>query len=237
MVELNVDLGELEDEPEELTWLATVANIACGGHAGGGEIMRRALSRARTAGTRVAAHPSYPDRAGFGRATRFCEPDEAKAEVAAQCARLRDEAAPMGIAVVTVKAHGALYHDAATLPDYAAALIEGAALALPGLRSIVGPPDTALQDIVQVRGLGYEREGFVDRRYEADLRLVPRSRHDALLTDPESCVSQALMLAKVGRFDTLCMHGDTPGAVGLVTRVRAALSQAGLLSPGASVAR
>jgi UPF0271 protein len=231
-MELNCDLGELEDEPEELFAIATVANVACGGHAGGGELMRRTLERARAAGTRVVAHPSYADRAGFGRAPRFSPPEQTAMAVEAQCVRLAIEAKRFGFDIDTVKPHGALYHDASNDADYAGAVLDGASRALPGFRAIVGPPDTILQDIARVRGFVYEREGFVDRRYDqTTFRIVPRSRPDALLTEPESCISQALLLARMGKFDTLCMHGDTPGALAIGRAVRGALEAAGLLRP------
>lgn len=232
-MELNCDLGELEDEPEELFAIATVANIACGGHAGGGELMRRSLDRARLFAVRVVAHPSYPDREQFGRRARYSTPLATAAAIEAQCVKLAIEAGRFGFTIDTLKPHGALYHDAASDPLYAGALLDGAFRALPQFRSIVGPPDCVLEDIVKGRGLAYEREGFVDRRYDASMKLVPRSRPDALLTDPEDCVSQALFLSRLEKFDTLCMHGDTPGAVRIGRAVRRALEGAKLLgTPG-----
>jgi UPF0271 protein len=228
-MELNCDLGELEDEPEDLFAIATVANVACGGHAGGGDLMRRTLERARVFGVRVVAHPSYADREQFGRRARFSTPLATAAAIEGQCVKLAIEAKRFGFTIDTIKPHGALYHDAAGDPLYAGALLDGAFRALPEFRAIVGPPDCVLEDIVKGRGLRYEREGFVDRRYDASMKLVPRSRPDALLTDPEDCVSQALFLARLEKFDTLCMHGDTPGAVRIGRAVRRALEGARLL--------
>lgn len=226
-MELNVDLGELDDEPVALFDVATVVNIACGGHAGGGELMTRALERARDAAVAVAAHPSYPDREGFGRRARFSEPGATRAAVEEQCRALLAEASRLGVEIASVKPHGALYHDASSDPHYAGALLDGAITAIASLREVVGPPGSVLERAVLERRLAYRREGFVDRRYDEAFRLVHRSHPGALLTDPDACVAQALTLAEGGHFDTLCMHGDTPGAVEIGRAVRAALERAG----------
>jgi UPF0271 protein len=228
-VELNVDLGELPDEDGSLYALATVVNVACGGHAGDASTMERALLAAAEAGAAVAAHPSYPDREGFGRRPRFADVVTTGEAVRAQSAALESIASRLGVRVTTMKPHGALYHDANTDRALADAVVDAAARALPALDTIVGPPTGALSDATRARGLRFVREGFADRRYEGDA-LVPRSRADALLLEPGACVAQALALAASGRFDTLCMHGDTPGAATLVRAVREALIGAGVLS-------
>lgn len=230
-VALNIDLGELKDEPAELYRLATTANIACGGHAGDASSMRAALVLARDHHTRVAAHPSYLDRAGFGRSRRFASAKSVRAEIAAQCTRLHEIGCDLGVAIEAVKAHGGLYHDAADDADYAASLIDAAQASLPELGAFVGPPDTALEDIVRARGLTYLREGFADRRYDLHGKLVPRSEPGAVLEDSEACVSQALMLARVGKYQTLCLHGDSPGALIVARAVAAALASEGRIVP------
>jgi UPF0271 protein len=232
-VELNIDLGELPGEPAELFALATVANVACGGHAGDRASMARAVSFALTRGTRVAAHPSYPDRAGFGRVTMEIAPADLAAAVEAQCATLQAIARKLGYPVALVKPHGALYHDAARSPALAAAVIDGAAhgLGVPAAElTVIGPPRGALLDEALRRGARYAREGFADRAYEADGTLVPRSRPGALLTDPGACARQALALVSAGGLETLCVHGDAPDAVAIAVRVRDALVQAGQLA-------
>lgn len=232
-VDLNIDLGELPGEPAELFGLATVANVACGGHAGDQASMARALSFAMTRGTRVAAHPSYPDREGFGRVTLEMAPADLAAAVEAQCAALQAIARKLGYPVFQVKPHGALYHDAARDPALAAAVIDGA---LHGLGvaaadlTVVGPPRGALLEDALRRGARYAREGFADRAYQADGTLVPRSKPGALLTDPGACARQALALVAAGGIETLCVHGDTPGAVAIAARVRDALAQADALA-------
>src|SRR5678815_4379623 len=110
---LNIDLGELPDEPEELYELASIANVACGGHAGDAASIERAFGLAIRAGTRVGAHPSYPDRAGFGRKTMQMEAERLIRSLAAQCALLRAVGERFHRKVTIVKPHGMLYHDAA----------------------------------------------------------------------------------------------------------------------------
>ena len=232
-MDLNIDLGELEDEPAALFGIATVVNVACGGHAGGGPLLQRTLERARDARVLVAAHPSYPDRSGFGRAPRFSPPDEVRRSVEEQCGLLAVEAARLKIEIGAMKPHGALYHDAAQDAEYSRALLDGAGAALPSLHAVVGPPGSKLQAAARERGLVFRAEGFADRRYDEAGRLVPRSHPGALLTEPGACAEQALLLARSGRFQTLCLHGDTPGAVEIARAVRRALEEAGLLAPSA----
>jgi UPF0271 protein len=247
-VDLNIDLGELPYEPEELYGLATVANIACGGHAGDAGSMARAVALASAAGARIAAHPSYPDRARFGRESLAMEEAALRDSVRAQCAALRAAAEAAGARVALLKLHGALYHDAARDPGRARAALDGATAGLGpgsglrarashdrarGLARVVGPPWGVLSDEALARGLAYAREGFADRAYTAEGRLVPRGAPGALLTDPAACAAQAVRLAEAGGCDTLCVHGDSPGAVAIARAVREALEARGLLAPPA----
>ena len=232
-VDLNIDLGELPGEPAELYTLATVVNVACGGHAGDRASMARAISFAMTRGARLAAHPSYPDREGFGRKTVAMDPSALSASVEEQCAALQALASKLGYPAAAMKPHGALYHDAARDPALASAVIDGAVRGLgiaPAELTVVGPPRGALLEEALRRGARYAREGFADRAYAADGTLVPRSEPGALVTDPNACARQALALAQAGNLETLCVHGDTAGAVTIAARVRDALAQAGLLA-------
>lgn len=222
-VTLNVDLGELPDEPPELYRLATVVNVACGGHAGDAASMARAVALAREAGAVVAAHPSWPDRAGFGRRTLDLAPSALADAVAAQCAALREIAGTVAI----VKLHGALYHDAARDPALADAVVDGVTRGL-GRPIWVGPPGALLRERVDADR--WRTEGFADRGYLPDGSLVPRGREGALIPDPAAAAAQAVALARSGRFDTLCVHGDTPGAVEVARAVRSALAAADLLA-------
>lgn len=217
-VTLNVDLGELPDEPDALYGLATVVNVACGGHAGDAGSMARAVALARAAGAEVAAHPSYPDRAGFGRRTMTISAPELADSVMAQCAALAAVAGPVRV----VKLHGALYHDAARTPEIAAAVRDGVARVL-GPVTWVGPATSLLR----APGADYRVEGFADRAYLPDGSLAPRSQPGALIEDPDAAAAQAVRLAAT--VDTVCVHGDTPGAVEIARAVRAALERAALL--------
>jgi UPF0271 protein len=226
-VDLNIDLGELPDEPEELYALATVVNIACGGHAGDVDSMRRSIDLAVRYGAKIAAHPSYPDRENFGRA-RMAIPlhllYESIQEQVANLVMLADEHKLWG-----AKLHGALYHAATEDERLAAAVLDAIVAAVPNGVTIVGPPYGCLEGVCRARGLDYCREGFVDRRYAEDGTLVPRSQANALLDEPGECSEQALRLARSGKVETLCVHGDGPNAVEVARSARAALERDGLL--------
>jgi len=231
-VALNVDLGELADEPDELYRLATVVNIACGGHAGDATSMARAVSLAHATGAVIAAHPSYPDRAGFGRKTMVIDPRELQRAVAAQCAALQQIA---GGVVRTVKLHGALYHDAARDPGLAAAVMQGASEGLASASlTWVGPPHGAVRERALHSGLAYVREGFADRGYTPDGALIARGQPGALIEDAHVAAQQALALARGGAVDTVCVHSDTANAVEIARAVRAALTAADLLAEARS---
>jgi len=232
-VSLNIDLGELPDEDEDLVRLATMVNIACGGHAGDASTMERTITRAMDAGARIAAHPSYPDREGFGRKTMGIEPDVLARSIAEQIGALVRIAARLGAEVVAVKPHGALYHDAARDPRVAAAFFAGMEEALARPVRVVGPPRGELLRLSRERGWPYLREGFADRAYQSDGTLVPRSAPGALLEDPLVASEQAARLAASGEYDTLCVHGDTQGAAHIARSVREKLAASGRLE-GAS---
>jgi UPF0271 protein len=220
-VTLNVDLGELAGEPDELYELASMVNVACGGHAGDAASMTHAVKTAKASRAMIAAHPSYPDREGFGRVSRHTVGPALDTALAAQLGALSEVASREGAIVVATKPHGALYHDADRDPTLAAALVEASVRVFPRA-VIVGPSGGELERAASVRGLETWREGFADRAYAPDGRLVPRANAGALLTDPERCAEQAVALARSGRFETLCLHGDTPGALANARRVRAA---------------
>jgi UPF0271 protein len=220
---LNVDLGELPDEPDALYAYAHVANIACGGHAGDEASIRRAVERCLRHGTLVAAHPSFPDREGFGRRPIAMPPAELRGAVAEQCARLGRVAAPLGQRVERVKAHGALYHAMRDDVATATAVALGACDALGAGITLVGPPEGELPAVAAKAGLAYAREGFADRGTRPDGSLVPRGEPGAVLVDPAAAAARARALAAGGRIDTVCVHGDTPGAVDIARAVRAVL--------------
>jgi UPF0271 protein len=220
---LNIDLAELPDEPELLYAFAHVANIACGGHAGDAATMGRAVQLCRAHGTRIGAHPSYPDRDGFGRRAMAIAPDALRASVAEQCARLATIAHAHGETVTFVKPHGALYHAASERTALAEAVINGAVDALGGAVTVVGPAQGELAATAARARLAYAREGFADRLTLPCGTLVPRAQPGALLLDPALCAERARSLASRGGVETICVHGDTPGAVAIARAVRTAL--------------
>lgn len=221
---LNLDAGEHPDEPEELWSLFDVVNIACGGHAGDPSSMTRVLAFCASHGRpRAGAHPSYPDRAGFGRRSLHTPAPQLAAAITSQCSALVALARSHGLAIDWLKPHGALYHDAAASPPLADALLDGAVQSLGRPFIVVGPPHGALAAAAAARGLPYAREGFADRALRPDGSLVPRSEPNALITDPTAAAAQALSLAASGTIDTLCVHADTPGSLAIARAVRAAL--------------
>ena len=221
MVQLNLDAGELPDETDALWALFDLLNIACGGHAGDAASMARVVAFCAARHTpAVGAHPSYPDRAGFGRTTIAIAPPDLAAAVRTQCTALAEVARAHGVPVVAVKPHGALYHDANKDRALADAVVGGALAAL-GAFTLIGPPRGALHEAAVAAGLAYAREGFADRRMRPDGSLVPRSEPNALITDPAAAAAQAIAIA--GTVDTLCVHGDTPGSLAIAQAVREAL--------------
>lgn len=218
---LNVDAGEHDDEPDALYALAHALNVACGGHAGDETSMTRVLTAARTHGVRAGAHPSYPDRAGFGRTTMAIDRDALARSLEAQCEALARIARGLGVPLVHAKLHGALYHDANRDPALAETCVRAVIAAL-GPVVIVGPPRGALSQFCAREGLSYAREGFADRAMRQDGTLVPRSAPGALITDPSRAAAQALRLVRDG-CETICVHADTAGALEVARAVRAAL--------------
>ncbi|HET7503542.1 MAG TPA: LamB/YcsF family protein [Kofleriaceae bacterium] len=221
MALMNLDAGEHPDEPEELWALFDVLNIACGGHAGDAGSMDKVVRWCVESGATIGAHPSYPDRAGFGRRTMAIEPAALQASLTEQCAALAEIARRHARQVAYVKPHGALYHDAAASPAIARAVVGAAAGVLGDRIVVVGPPAGALRDEAAARGLSYAAEGFADRRMRPDGSLVPRTEPGALLTEPAEAAAQARALA--ARVDTICVHADTPGALAIAGAVHRAL--------------
>jgi len=231
LVDLNVDIGERDGEPEELFRLATVVNIACGGHAGDDKSMAHAVRLARGGGARIVAHPSYPDRPGFGRETIAMPLSELSSSTAEQCGVLARIARSLGADVVGIKPHGALYHDAARSESLAHAALDGALTALGSDELfVVGPPgECALRAVAEKRGLRYVGEGFADRAYDGSDRLRPRGQPGALLTDPDAAAKQAVVLATRPDIETVCVHSDTPDALRIARAVHRALEAGALL--------
>lgn len=224
-IDLNADLGEGAGE-EALFALVSSANVACGGHAGDAATMREAVVRALAYDVAVGAHPSYPDRARFGRASVPMEPAALADAVAGQISALVEIAGSLGAAVTHVKPHGALYNDTARDPVVASAIAAGTARVSRAL-ILVGLAGSPALDLWRRQGFAVASEGFADRAYEPDGSLVPRTRPGAVLDEPGAAAAQALALAANGRCDTICVHGDTAGAAGILAAVRRRLEGAG----------
>ena len=224
-IDLNADLAEGFPWDETLLGLVTSASLACGAHAGDPATARRALSAARKHGVSIGAHPGYPDPARFGRVERSASRADVAAWITTQVDRLRRLAHPENVPIRFVKPHGALYNQAQREPEIAAGVIDALGrLQLP----LLGLPGSLLERLAREAGVHYVPEGFLDRRYQADGSLVPRTRPDALLTDPREIEAQILRLATSGQVATLCIHGDTPHGAEFAETARRVLQAAGI---------
>lgn len=222
---LNIDAGELdpEREPAELYRLAHVVNVACGGHAGDDASMQRVVDACLAHGTTVGAHPSFPDRAGFGRRAMEIETEALFASIAEQCHALASIARKAGAAIGFAKLHGALYHSAHADATIADAALRGTIEALGWEIAIVGPRGGAIEKRTRELGVRFSVEGFADRGLRADGTLVPRGQPGDLVADPALASVQARALA--ASVDTICVHGDTPNAVAIARAVRGVLDE------------
>lgn len=225
VIDLNADLGEGDPHDAELLAIVSSCNIACGGHAGDAASMRTTIVSALSNNVAIGAHPSYPDREGFGRRSAYLAGDELQASLIAQINKLASIATEQGAALVHVKPHGALYNDAVNDRELADMVVSCVAATVPGA-ALVGLPDSEMQLAAARHSLHFIAEGFIDRAYRNDGQLVPRSEPDAVHKSLELVLPQAVSL--VGKVDTLCIHGDTPGAVEAATAVRDALEKQGV---------
>ncbi len=238
-IDLNADLGEGALTDGELLAIVSSCNVACGGHAGDAASMAATIAAAKANGVVVGAHPSYPDREGFGRRSSYINAGELGAPFEKQLSDLLVVAGESGVRIGHVKPHGALYNDAARDRGLAEVICSSISGLDPTLR-LVGPPGSALEAAARQAGLAFIAEGFVDRAYRVDGSLVSRSEPGAVYGDPGRASRQAVEIA-TGRVvatpdghhvplsvETLCIHGDTPGAVEIARAVRSALESAGL---------
>ncbi|MDK3257506.1 LamB/YcsF family protein [Blastococcus capsensis] len=243
-IDLNADLGEgfgvwrLGDD-DALLGLVTSANVACGFHAGDPVTMRRVCGAAVASGVSIGAQVSYRDFAGFGRRFVDVAPDELAADVLYQLAALDGIARTAGGRVSYVKPHGALYNAVVHHEAQARAVVDAVAGYDPGL-AVLGLPGSVFLRTAAAAGLRTVGEGFADRGYTAAGTLVPRGAAGALVSEPAAVVERAVRMATDGvvaavdgtevrtEVSSICVHGDTPGAVQLARSVRAALEGAGL---------
>ncbi len=246
-LDLNSDLGEgfgswhLTDD-DALLDVVTSANVACGFHAGDPATMRRVCAVAAARGVVIGAQVSYRDLAGFGRRFIDMAPAELADDVLYQIGALEAFARAAGSRVGYVKPHGALYN--ATVHHEAQAKAVVVAVRAFGELPVLGLPGSQLLAAAEEAGLECVQEAFADRGYTPEATLVPRTQPDALLTDTAAVVERAMRLAERGEIvavdgtvlpssaRSLCLHGDTPGAVHHASAVRAALESAGVtISP------
>ena len=232
VVDLNADLGEsfgrwtLGDDAALLP-LITSANVACGFHAGDPLTLRRSCADAVANGVVIGAQVSYPDLVGFGRRFLDISADDLSAGVLYQIGALAALARAAGSEVRYVKPHGALYNATVEHEQQAAAVVDAVVTYDPAL-PVLGLPGSALLRLAAERGLRAVPEYFVDRRYTEDGRLVDRRRPDALIEDADEAAERAVAAARAGQAESMCIHGDSPGAVAMARTVRAALGDAGV---------
>jgi len=238
-IDFNSDLGEGAGTDMALMPLITSANIACGGHAGNENTMRTTVELALKNRVAIGAHPGYPDRERFGRIPMEIPARELIESIRRQIDSLSGVASRMGARVTHVKAHGALYNQGERDAAIARTIIFAVQAATGGHGLvIVAPPGSAMLQEASGMGMKVAREGFVDRRYEPDGTLQSRSVAGSVLTNPADAVGQALSFVKNGgvtavdgtflklAVDTICVHGDTPGAPDIARAVRDALAHA-----------
>jgi 5-oxoprolinase (ATP-hydrolysing) subunit A len=216
---INADLGEGVGADEAILACVDSANIACAAHAGSISISIATAWRCIELGVEIGAHPSYDDRAGFGRVERSLSPKEIEAVVGFQVAGLA-AVAP----IAYIKPHGALYHRCQQDAPTAEAVVRVAQRHGIG---VVCQEGFELATAALRAGIPVYREGFADRLLLPDGSLAPRSRPDAVL-HPHEAAAQALKLARSGRLDTICVHGDTTGAAAIAAHVRRTLKEAGI---------
>ena len=243
-IDLNADVGESlgpwpMGEDAELLPAVTSVSVACGFHAGDPLGIWNTVRRAAAAGIAIGAHPGYPDLVGFGRRDLAMGADELEASVLYQVAALAGLARSAGTSLRHVKPHGALYNRAARDAATAEPIARAVARASTEL-ALFGPPGSALLAAGEAAGLRVVAEGFADRAYEPDGSLRSRRLDGALLTDPAAAAAQAVSIVRDGRViaadgspvavrvETLCLHGDTPGAAAIARAVRTALESAGV---------
>jgi 5-oxoprolinase (ATP-hydrolysing) subunit A len=243
-IDLNCDMGELREAfadgtQEALMRSITSVNIACGGHAGDERTMKTTIDQALRWKVAIGAHPGYADRANFGRLELKLPPSEIAASVFEQVCALDEVAQRCGARVVHVKPHGALYNQAVHNRDLAAAIAEGVGRWRRDV-VLVGLAGSPMLDVFRRAGFVVSAEAFADRRYEPEGTLRSRKFEDALIRDPAEAGQQALRIVKQRKViasdgsevsidaQTLCIHGDTPGAAEIAATVARSLRDAGI---------
>lgn len=238
-IDLNSDLGEGAGTEAAVMPLISSVNIACGAHAGDPVTMRATLALALALGVRIGAHPGYRDPANFGRRSLDLPSAALAADLTEQIVALQAMAAEAGARVAHVKAHGALYNQGER-DEAIADLIARTVAAIDRSLAVVATPGSAMARAAVRAGVPLVREGFIDRAYEPDGTLRSRALPGAMVLDPASAAAQALGFVRGGgvratdgsflalAVDSLCIHGDSPGAVEIARAVRTAFAEAGI---------
>lgn len=221
-IDLNADLAEGVTDDAGLLEVVTSANVACGFHAGDEDVMRAVCARAAELGVTIGAQVSYDDREGFGRRRMDVEPGVLAGWVSTQVDLLTAIAGDAGAVVAYVKPHGALYNRVVDDAVQAEAVLAGS-----GDLPVLGLPGSALLSLAAAAGRTVVPEGFPDRGYTPDGRLVPRGQPGALVDDPSEIAANAVRLAASGAVCTVCVHGDSAHAVAAARAVRRALEADG----------
>ncbi|MFW0788605.1 LamB/YcsF family protein [Gordonia sp. CPCC 205333] len=239
VIDLNADLGEEIGDDDAMLTLVTSANIACGFHAGNPATLAATCRSAATGGIRIGAQVSYPDRSGFGRRFIDVAHDDLVADVVYQIGALTALAYRAGSTVSYVKPHGALYNTVVHHEHQSAAVVEAVRSVDVGL-AVMGLPGSRLLRDARAAGLPTITEAFADRGYRPDGTLVPRGEPGALITDSADVARRVVRMVTSGTVtavdgtdisvaaQSICLHGDTPGAVHHAQAVRLALTDAGV---------
>jgi UPF0271 protein len=223
-IDLNADLGEGVTDDAGLLAVVTSANVACGYHAGDVTTMRTVCAEAARLGVVVGAQVSYADREGFGRRHLEVAHDLLREQVADQVGVLEEIARACGTEVAYVKPHGALYNRVVHDEEQARAVLAGS-----GRLPVLGLPGSVILELAAALDRVVHHEGFPDRGYTPEGRLMPRDQPGAVHHEPEVIAARALEMARSGAVASVCVHGDSPGAVVSATHVRRALESAGLV--------
>jgi UPF0271 protein len=243
-IDINSDMGEMPEAvadgmQESLMASLSSVNIACGGHAGDEQTMQATIQQAMRRGLAIGAHPGYPDRVHFGREELKLSATAIADSVFEQVRTLGEIATRCGARISHVKAHGALYNQAARDRGIARAIAEGVARWSTSVL-LVGLAGTAMLDVFRDAGFAAAGEAFADRRYERDGSLRARKYEDSLIRDPNQAAEQALRIVEQGTViacdnskvtvsaQTICIHSDTPGAVKVGAAVAQALRESGI---------
>jgi UPF0271 protein len=243
-MDINCDMGEMPEAiadgtQESMMPSLTSVNIACGGHAGDETTMRATITQALRWNLAIGAHPGYPDRENFGRIDMHLPLIEIEITVFKQVRALASIAATLGATVAHVKPHGQLYNQAVTDPALAGAIAKGAGRFSKEV-ILVGLAGSTMLGVFQDQGFAVAAEAFADRLYDPDGTLRPRKFDDALIRNPAQAAGQALRIAEAGEVvasngakiriavQTICIHGDTPGAPVVAAAVAQKLKAAGI---------